>query len=87
MRLRTMRTCTSIYSARFPQQTSRRRRTLAKIGRIIITIERDVPETGSGCPDLGHDAYYIKKWVEKDAELKGKPRVVNIEIEQEFNGP
>lgn len=57
---------------------------MAKTGRITITIERDVAETGSGCPDLGHDAYSIKKWVEQDAGLKGNPRVVNIEIEQEF---
>lgn len=52
--------------------------------RITITIERDVPDSGSGAPDCGHDAYYLKKVIEKDEKLEGKLKVVGIQIEQLF---
>lgn len=55
--------------------------------RIIITVERDVAETGSGAPDAAHAAYYLKKKIEEDTELKGNPRVVDIKTEQGFPGP
>jgi hypothetical protein len=54
---------------------------------IAITIEVDVPPSGSKAPDLGYVSYYIKKWIEQDAEIKGKPRVVDIEIHQTFPQP
>jgi hypothetical protein len=53
-------------------------------GRITIVVERDVPDSGSGSPDLGHDAYHLKKLIEADAELKGKYRVAAIETETEI---
>jgi hypothetical protein len=52
--------------------------------RIIITIERDVADTGSTVPDAAHAAYYLKKKIEDDTDLKGNPRVIDIKIEQDF---
>jgi len=54
--------------------------------RIILTLERDVPPSGSGAPDCGYDAYYLKKQIEQDPKLEGKMAVVAIQIEQDFDG-
>lgn len=48
---------------------------------ITITIERDIPDSGSGGPDLGHDAYAMKKTIE-GMGFKGDLKVVGIETEQ-----
>jgi len=30
-------------------------------GRIVIELETQVPDSGSGMPDLGHDVYWLMK--------------------------
>ena len=52
-------------------------------GPITIVIARDVPDPGSGSPDLGHDPYHLKL-IEAAAELKDKYRVTAIETETEI---
>jgi len=34
-------------------------------GRILIELTADVPDTGSGMPDLGHDVYWLMKELPK----------------------
>jgi hypothetical protein len=47
-------------------------------GKITLELRTDhTPDTGSGLPDLGHDAYFVKKTilglVFKDANGKERP--------------
>lgn len=52
-------------------------------GTITITIEQDIPESGSGGPALGHTGYRLKKLLEMSRQdFQGNPRVVRIRTEQ-----
>ena len=46
-------------------------------GRIMLELRTKTPDTGSGLPDLGHDAYWLMKQlpgiVYKDANGKERP--------------
>jgi len=53
-------------------------------GMIVIELETTTPDSGSGLPDLGHDAYWLKKQIPqlefKDTNGNLKPLSTKYQI-------